>query len=816
MLSADDTCLIRRDPLLPGLPILLDSDAFLEVLRRRLPQVDVRKAQSRYIRYKKHTHCLMTYRLDVGGRIVDIHAKAYSLSGRGKLLKDAGQPEVSGPLGSGRILLENQAILVLTFPNDSKVKSLGLTADRESREQLLRQVLPEHPALWKGQLETLAYRPDRRYVAQLVVQGKPEAVVRFYTHSGFQLSKRPAKVVRPGDFLRVARPLGQSNNLAIRALEWMPGLPLLEAQKHLHFPVTPLEEVGLALAELHIQSSEKLGSMVREKEAASLLASAVALGVVRPDLDQRVMRLASQLVETLIKQAPGKHFLHGNFCAKQVLLQAKGITLINMDSAVRGDPEADLGNFLAHQEHYFLAGRIPAQRLESDRRALLEGYKAGKGDFDLDKINLYTAIGLLRLAIGPFRDRESAWQEKIEQIVELVEAMWSIPVLEAERGWLGHRIWENQPRLVLKLFEKVRPLVETRPDTTSIFASDPVTQDPRMPYLTQALDPATAEDAVASNVPGLDKRIARIQLQGIQVVRYTPQQSCLIEYDFKLDGLPPQSLTLLGKVQAQGLNLRGYHLMKALWRTDFRQGSKDRICVPEPLGIIPEFNMCLQRKVPGRSATKLLAEEGGVHLARRIAEMAHKVHQTDIPVYCQHTMEDELRILGERLSLVAKEKPQWRTRLKRIYEGCERLGRSLPKPKSTAIHRDFYADQILVDNSRLYLTDWDLCCEGDPAFDVGNFVGHITEWSLRRLGEPKALSHCQQALEEHFIQLSGEAVREAVGVYTILTLARHIQISTEFPERRAFTEPLLQICEEELHLSTSSKSSSLSRVDSKA
>ena len=75
MLSVDDTCLIRRDPLLPGLPILLDSDAFLAVLRRRLPQLDVRKAQSRYIRYKQHTHCLMAYRLDVGGRIVDIHAK---------------------------------------------------------------------------------------------------------------------------------------------------------------------------------------------------------------------------------------------------------------------------------------------------------------------------------------------------------------------------------------------------------------------------------------------------------------------------------------------------------------------------------------------------------------------------------------------------------------------------------------------------------------------------------------------------------------------------------------------------------------------
>jgi len=41
-------------------------------------------------------------------------------------------------------------------------------------------------------------------------------------------------------------------------------------------------------------------------------------------------------------------------------------------------------------------------------------------------------------------------------------------------------------------------------------------------------------------------------------------------------------------------------------------------------------------------------------------------------------------------------------------------------------------------------------------------------------------------------------VRPAVQTYATLTLARHIYLSTTFPERRAFTRALLELCEERL------------------
>jgi aminoglycoside phosphotransferase (APT) family kinase protein len=219
--------------------------------------------------------------------------------------------------------------------------------------------------------------------------------------------------------------------------------------------------------------------------------------------------------------------------------------------------------------------------------------------------------------------------------------------------------------------------------------------------------------------------------------------------------------------------------------------------------LIPDFQMVLQRKMPGIPATGLLAGAEGTALARRIAEAAHKLHQAGIPVERTHTISDEMDILSTRLVEVARLRPAWEGRLERLLEACGELSASIPAPEPTGIHRDFYADQVLVDNDRLYIVDLDLYCMGDPALDIGNFTGHITEFSLRSLGNPAALRAQEQALEDRFAELAGEPVRARVRAYAALTLARHISISTRLPERQPYTERILGLCE--FYLQSASK-----------
>lgn len=325
-----------------------------------------------------------------------------------------------------------------------------------------------------------------------------------------------------------------------------------------------------------------------------------------------------------------------------------------------------------------------------------------------------------------------------------------------------------------------------------------IVADPKMPFVAGALDPLKVQQQFSQF---LSQNISKINLCAIRVIRHKLGRRCLIEYDLER-GNPngsSQLITLIGKVRAKGTDINSYQLQQSLWNAGFSDDSEDGISVPEPMGVVPEFQMWLQRKVPGVMATQLLAEPNGTALAKRIAKAAHQLHQIGILPKRHHTMADELHILHERLPRVAQLYPQWEKRLKRVLEACVQLSVATPEPKPKGIHRDFYPDQVIVDGHRLYLLDLDLYCEGDPGLDIGNFIGHITEQSLRTLGSPDALADREAALEERFVELSGEATRAAVHSYTTLTLVRHISISTQFAERYQFTEALLELCEQRLH-----------------
>ena len=326
-----------------------------------------------------------------------------------------------------------------------------------------------------------------------------------------------------------------------------------------------------------------------------------------------------------------------------------------------------------------------------------------------------------------------------------------------------------------------------------------------MPSLALAVDPTEVQKAFASRrLPRLAGEDGFIQAKAVRVTRYKPERRCVIEYDVLVERpkAPVGVVTLIGKVRAGRFGKSGYHLLSAIWDAGFDDDSPDRISVPEPLGTISKFRMWLQRKVPGPVVTDLLAAPGAEILGKRIAETAHKLHGAEIATERRHTMVDELRILRECLSRVTRAEPSLAGRIERLLHKCEQAAADTPESAVCGIHRDFYADQIIADGSHLYLIDFDLYCQGDPGLDIGNFLGHITEQSLRTLGDPNALSDVERALEERFVELEGANTRLAIQTYGKLTLARHIYLSTLFSERRGYTKDLLELCEERLDIGT--------------
>ena len=338
----------------------------------------------------------------------------------------------------------------------------------------------------------------------------------------------------------------------------------------------------------------------------------------------------------------------------------------------------------------------------------------------------------------------------------------------------------------------------------SIKVSDPfgVTNDPKMPFLVQALNPLEVQHQFQHCSLPLTSENEQVQLKAIRVMRYIPGNRCLLEYDLKLErpDAPVENITLVGKVLSSGGAWSSYHLVKSLWDAGFGDNSEDGICVPEPMGVIPEFQMWLQRKVPGVRASKLLQEASGVVLAQRLAQAIHKLHQAGIPTSRRHTMADELRTVHERLLRLAQMKPQWTQRLERLLDAGARLGNTIPEPSLQGIHGDFTRKQVIMDGARLYLLDFEHYCEGDPALDIGSFLANLSKKSLRTLGTPDRLAEQEKILSESFLQLSGQTTCGAISAYKTLRMMGGIYFWSKNPKQCQLAETLLELCEKRLGL----------------
>lgn len=319
-----------------------------------------------------------------------------------------------------------------------------------------------------------------------------------------------------------------------------------------------------------------------------------------------------------------------------------------------------------------------------------------------------------------------------------------------------------------------------------------------MPELAAALDPevATAE---------LSTRLARhigdgaLRVEGISVARYKPGRRCLIRYDALIDHPDGSAspLPMLGKVRVHRYGKSGLRRLTAFHEAGFDDEAPDRIGMPEPIGHVPAFHMWLQRVVSGQPLTDLLNSDRGPALAGRAAEAAAKIHAAGVPTDKDHTAGDELSILDERLAAAAEVRPDLRSRIEGIASACVDRARSLQDRPTAGIHRDYYADQLLVGQGGwVHVVDLDLYCRGDPALDIGNFLGHVVEQAVRTLGDPEALRAVEHALVRRFTEIAGGHHTEAVEAYADLTLARHIGLSTTIEGRERTTDALVALCEE--------------------
>lgn len=421
--------LAHRDSRLPGLALLLDPQRLMESLGGQLDTSRIEAIRLDYLRYKPGMNCLARYRLLLDGETQIAYAKAHGLDAPDKIDKSTERPVIDGYLGPGRVVLDDRKIIFSTFPNDSKLVSLQLLGDPDSRRRLLGRVFGADTHWLTGSFgDALNYKPERRYVVRFEQENGKSALLKFYSESGYakaySISRKLDKTKTGSKFY--PETIGRSKKYSIAAYGWKPGKTLRQLAVDGQLSPTDLASTAEALAEFHASSRRGLSLPGPDEQTVKLFALSDQLGFLLPGLHARAITVARTLANWLREQAPVKSAIHGDFYDKQVIVYNGKASLIDIDAARLGDPLEDLGNYIAHIERSADNQGVLTTGVNEEIESLIGAYEELTGRISRQRLDRYVAIGLFSLIHQPFRDWLKDWPVKTEQLLSRVEDLCSI------------------------------------------------------------------------------------------------------------------------------------------------------------------------------------------------------------------------------------------------------------------------------------------------------------------------------------------------------------------------------------------------------
>ncbi|TFH91614.1 phosphotransferase [Vibrio ouci] len=750
-MQQEDLSLIAQEPEIVGLRIVLNETEMLRLLQKQLPNAGICSVKKTYLRFKPRTNCIVRYHVESQYGSNQWYVKAYTDKDQDKLnrIESTDKTKSNTPF-----VIREHLLILYPFPLDDKLKLLPRLFEPFALQALLKRVFysPTFASSQVSSIELLQYKPERRLVAKLRMSSGETLVLKAYTKQRYHLANLSRR--HKLNSQKLLDTVGRSNKHHLLLHRWIEGENLTHYYHLQDNNSQPFYDCGRYLGMFHLHSKTK---QIVTKDTDEFVhdLKRCASGIVHlvPELESSLAPLVTQLLTELKLHKSVKSVIHGDFYAKQVLVTSSGIRLIDFDDVCYWFSGYDLGLFIAHLERDRILGTLSTNQTQEYQEALLNGYREQQ-DVDQSEIELFIAIGLLQLSHHPFRNALPKWKASICQLIKRCKQHLSN----------------------YQLLTHCDELFQTLPAASELLAIPSAEQ-----ILRDSVAHLTHED----------------HLMSIDVVRHKPTKRALIEYTFSRDDGEQQSI--LGKVKIKHFDKHAWQINCALHQANFNQDSCDEIMVPTPLGKSREHHIWFQNKVAGQVSLEKFCHSDGIDVAERAAQALYKLHSSGIKIERTHTINHEIDLLERYLTQAGSSLPSRRTDIGNILEYCQLTASNLPTPASLmVIHRDFYHDQLLIDNNRLYLLDLDLCCNGDPALDIGNFIAHIEEQCLRCFNKRDYAQKQIDRFIEHYQQLAGDDLRQCIETYTLLSWARHIFISQRISERNQWTEQIIQVCKDKI------------------
>ncbi|HSG30844.1 MAG TPA: phosphotransferase [Thermodesulfobacteriota bacterium] len=782
MLSQIDKELTLRDNSLPGLRLLLDTEYIQNRINTHLPYLKIKKVKNTYLNYKPSNKCIVLHNLISDSGSLLAYSTVYGLqkidNERKRLenrISDSKHKRSQGVELTREFNNFDNGIITYFLPVDRRLKNIVKLYDTEYRNKLFSYKLPQNQDLIDSEIVPINYKPEKRFVAKLSKNSKEASVIKLYGDSYYEHAAINSRLYKNNSAFFVPNLQKRISKLNCLVYEWVDGKNLNSLILNNNPQANIVENVGTALGELNNQKITKQLKFDRKYFIYKLLSISQDVSYLLPNISVKINRIVNRVSELLLNIPDIYIPIHGDFNADQVIVGSRESTgdsslcLLDFDQSCLGHPAFDIGNFIAHYINQSYKISLNSSLVTEIRESIENGFfKTSKIRIDADDINIFTVACLIRLLTDPFKYRYGDWDNSIYDLLEYIKQTTD------------------------KLKNKNTFYVSSEDNYIEIDDSHSAASDSRMPYMKYALDPEYMQSLFDTHM--LSNSQPKPKISSIEVIRYKKERRCLLEYKFRNN----RNLCLIGKTKARGSVKSNYKLNDALYNSGFDEKSDDFISIPKPVFYNKNLNMWFQRKVDGDNYRNLLLSTNGLEYTKLIARSAHKIHKCNIDSGKTHTIDNEIEILEDRLSKVSVSKPTLSGRINNTLLAAKNLASSIADPVLCSIHRDFYHDQLIINGNRIYLLDFDLYCKGDPAVDIGNFLAHLTELSIRTNGNADGYLDIENEIEKQYLSISDLICPDSIQAYKTLTLLRHIYISTLFVDRCIYTEQILNLCEQRL------------------
>ncbi len=294
----------------------------------------------------------------------------------------------------------------------------------------------------------------------------------------------------------------------------------------------------------------------------------------------------------------------------------------------------------------------------------------------------------------------------------------------------------------------------------------------------------------------LKRMLARIGLEAEleprfelpRLFRYVPRKRAVLRWDLPTrEGVKPLF------IKAYDCDDYDAAVANLAWLTEREAALGFRL--PRVLAEHPRRRVLFLEALPGRTLTaSLLGEEpGALHAVGRALASLHALPERPSTVVWSPLA--ELHALERAVEDVTLILPGLRPAIDAIRDGLADRARRLDSAAVAPIHGNLFGDQVLLEDSRVGMVDWDDLAAGDPHYDLGRLAAHAMFLGLPGHGEPERRP---AALEELFAGYEGgggavapEALRWNV-VTALLMRAKISALRTLVPGWRELIEEAVE------------------------